>query len=338
MHRRNGTLQLSATDLSNFLGCKHRTALDMAVAAGLRGKPATFEDPLLELLFKRGLDHEAAYVEWLKAQGLSVEDLSRFDSLSQQDELVAATIEAMKAGVDVIVQGGLLDNNWFGKPDILRRVESPSRLGAWSYEVYDTKLSRNTKAGAILQLSLYSAMVAEVQGVTPEKLFIVAPRYRPGTPVPEELSRDKPCPDGMMVLEFRVNDYAAYFRLMRRRMEETIVRDAIVVADANYPDPVPQCTICRWDAVCGGKRRKDDHISLVAGISRAQRRELATMGITTRGQCAETWPLPSVPSRGSLETYENAHKQARLQVQSDGQRQADVRASADRRREACDRH
>ena len=49
MYRLDGALVLSATDLSNFLGCRHRTALDMAVAYGERKRPH-FEDPLLEVL------------------------------------------------------------------------------------------------------------------------------------------------------------------------------------------------------------------------------------------------------------------------------------------------
>ena len=102
MHSSNGALQLSATDLSNFLGCKHRTALDMAVATRARAKPAKSDDPLLQLLFDRGLDHEKQYVDWLKAQTLRVADLSHIDSLTHPDELVAATLDAMKQGADVI--------------------------------------------------------------------------------------------------------------------------------------------------------------------------------------------------------------------------------------------
>jgi predicted RecB family nuclease len=316
MQSHNGALQLSATDLSNFLGCKHRTALDMAVTTRVRTKPTQSDDPLLQLLFDRGLDHEKQYVDWLKAQPLRVEDLSHIDSLSRPDELVAATHEAMHQGADVIVQGALRDAQWFGKPDILYRVETASDLGPWSYEVYDTKLSRKTKAGAILQLSLYTAMVAKVQGTTPQRFYVVSPRMAIGKPSPDELSKQVSGPDSMMVLEYRTSDYAAYFRLVRLRMEETVVRDALEVATANYPDPVEHCAICRWNRTCDAKRHADDHISLVAGIGRMQRRELATLGITTRRQCGETWPLPSEPRRGSLEMYENLHRQAALQLKS----------------------
>ena len=47
------TLQLSASDLSHYLGCHHRTALDLSVALGLL-KPPTWVDPALALLQEVG--------------------------------------------------------------------------------------------------------------------------------------------------------------------------------------------------------------------------------------------------------------------------------------------
>ena len=41
----------------------------------------------------------------------------------------------------------------------MRRVETPSALGPWSYEVIDTKLARETKGNTVLQLSLYSDLL-----------------------------------------------------------------------------------------------------------------------------------------------------------------------------------
>ena len=81
----------------------------------------------------------------------------------------------MRKGTDVIVQGGLRDGQWFGKPDIMRRVDVPSALGAWSYEIADTKLARETRAGTILQLGLYSEMLAVAQGARPEQFHVVTP-------------------------------------------------------------------------------------------------------------------------------------------------------------------
>ncbi len=46
-------------------------------------------------------------------------------------------------------------------------------MGNWSYEVYDCKLARETKAATILQLALYSALLAGVQSLTPEFMYVV---------------------------------------------------------------------------------------------------------------------------------------------------------------------
>ena len=70
MHLLGTELILSASDLSNFLSCRHRTALDMAVAVGDATRPFV-NDPLLKLLWQRGIDHERRYVESLRDEGLA---------------------------------------------------------------------------------------------------------------------------------------------------------------------------------------------------------------------------------------------------------------------------
>jgi uncharacterized protein len=81
----------------------------------------------------------------------------------------------MRSGADVIVQAALLQGVWSGRADILRRVEIASDLGAWSYEVIDTKLARETKGATVLQLSLYSDLLGASQGREPEYTYVVTP-------------------------------------------------------------------------------------------------------------------------------------------------------------------
>ena len=65
------SLRLSATDISNHLGCRHRTNLNRAVAEGWLAEPPV-ADASLKVLYERGLKHEAEYVQHLKSQGLRV--------------------------------------------------------------------------------------------------------------------------------------------------------------------------------------------------------------------------------------------------------------------------
>ena len=287
----NGELQLSASDLVNHLACRHLTALNLAVTAGERKAPFR-RDRMLELLVERGLAHERSYIEHLEAAGLQV---TRIDGAGIQAGPVDDTVAAMRAGAEVIVQGALTDGMWSGRADILRRVDAPSGLGPWSYEVYDTKLSRETKGGTILQLSLYSDLAASVQGRPPEHMYVVPPW------------------SGFQAQRFRIDDYAAYYRLVRRDLEGSLAQDAPA---CTYPDPKPHCDVCRWRHDCEARRRDDDHLCLVAGISGTQTRELQSRGIGSTGALAvEPLPLGWKPERGAAQSYQRVREQARAQVE-----------------------
>ena len=151
------SIELSASDLASHLGCRHLTQLDLAVANGSLRPPA-WRDPTLEALQERGLELESAYLEHLRGRGLRISEPGLDDDRSG----IERTIEAMRDGADVIYQAALRTGHWYGRADFLQRVDRPSGLGAWSYDVLDAKLARETRAGTILQLCLYSHMVAHV--------------------------------------------------------------------------------------------------------------------------------------------------------------------------------
>jgi predicted RecB family nuclease len=171
MRKSGDSFELSATDLVGYLNCRHLSALERAVAEGALRRPYV-SDPLLKILWERGSIHEQNYVDHLTKVGLEV---VRIDGFDVSPEAVAATTAAMRQGAQIIAQGAFSHQGWIGRADILRRIEVPSLLGAWSYEAIDTKLSRETKAGAVLQLCLYSDLIKEIQGLTPEHMFVVVP-------------------------------------------------------------------------------------------------------------------------------------------------------------------
>jgi predicted RecB family nuclease len=293
MQLAGSTLQLAASDLGRFLLCRHCTALDMEVAQGLRKKPRS-SDPFLQMLVERGLAHEKEYVESLKTGSDEVLDLS---GLSRSDA-AERCLEAMRRGQPAIAQGVLSDGEWLGLPDVLQRVETPSVFGSWSYEVYDTKLARETRGTAILQLSLYSDLLAGVQGVAPEKFHVVTPN--PVDPVQS----------------FRFCDFAAFYRFVRKGLKSAAAQDAAALALANYPEPVEYCDVCRWSSQCDKRRRKDDHLSLVAGMTRLHTRELEGQGIATLEALGRlALPLSFKPNRGSKEAVERVCNQARVQLE-----------------------
>lgn len=296
MRFRGDGLSLSATDLANHLGCQHLTALDTAAVLGRLERPA-WQNPVLEVLMQRGLDHERAYLDYLRSEGRTIVELPE---TGDTDAAFQATCDAMRHGIDIIVQPTLVLGQWHGRADILRRVTSQSALGPWSYEVVDTKLANETRAGTILQLTLYSDIVSDIQQRQPETMVVVSPG------------------DPFRIETYRVNDYAAFVRLVRRKLLQSVSDGASADGKAalpTYPEPVAQCDICRWWSACDKKWREDDHLSLVAGISRTQRKELGRQGITTLTDLGSLSAPLAKPERGSVEALERIREQARVQLE-----------------------
>lgn len=283
-------IQLYASDVANHLACRHLTGLDLR-AAHEEIKPQYRSDPTFEALIERGEKHERNYLEYLRSEGLRVTELDR-STASPGD-----TIEAMRSGADVIAQAPLVAGRWFGRADVLRKTEIHSELGDWSYKAIDTKLARETRAGTILQLCLYSETVQAIQGLLPNEMQVVTPggESRPET--------------------FRVLDYLAYYRLVKRRLEGT-VDGWKPNGDATYPEPTDHCDICNWWTICNRRRRDDDHLSLVAGLTRLNTRELVGHGISRLEDLAnQPIPLKFRPRRGAVQSYVRLREQARLQLQ-----------------------
>ena len=294
MRNVNGGYELTASDLVGYLNCQHLAALERGVADGALKKPYV-HDPLLRVLWERGLLHEQTYVEHLAEAGL---ESTRIEGIEVTAAAVAETVAAMKKGVEVIIQGALSQEGWVGRADILRRVEKPSALGSWSYEAIDTKLARETKGGAVLQLCLYSDLIKGVQGRAPEFMSIVVP----GSDFEPQ--------------QYRFADFSAYYRRVRRELTRSLGA-APQNGGGTYPDPVEHCDICGWRMACEQRRRKDDHLCLIAGISKLQINELTERGFSTMKRLAEMeLPLEWKPRRGSATTYARAREQARMQVET----------------------
>ena len=290
MRNHDGVLHLSATDLAGHLSCAHLTALDAAVARGTREKPK-YWDPLGDILRARGNQHEQAYLDHLQDAGYEIVQIG---DIGLNRKAADETAAAMRDGAAIISQGVLLHERWGGRADILRRVDTPSELGSWSYEVIDTKLARETSGASILQLCLYADLVARVQGVVPEFVHVVVPwsDFEPQ--------------------RYRTSDFFAYYRLVRQSLETSVANGN---GAQTYPDPKLHCDICRWRRQCDARRRSDDHLCLVAGSTKLQIKELQRRGIdTVEALAGMLLPLQWKPERGAAQTYERLREQARVQV------------------------
>ena len=216
-----------------------------------------------------------------------------------------ATIEGMRGGADVIYQAMLFEGRRLGYADFLRRVEQPSELGPWSYEVWDTKLARHAKASAVLQLSMYSEILKALQGRAPEEMHLAL-----GGVMREKIS-------------FRVADYAAYYRSVAGDFEALIDDAGPSFPVPTKPEPVEHCEVCRWSAECRAQWRAEDDVSLVANLTSVQRHALQAIDVTTRTGLAEpATPLPDRIAGAGREAL--AHIRAQAEIQVRGEREGRV--------------
>ncbi|HKO53374.1 MAG TPA: TM0106 family RecB-like putative nuclease [Polyangiaceae bacterium] len=291
--RAGSGLSLSATDLSGFNECEYKTVLELGVVSGQLTRPGENEIER-RMLEKRGFEHEARVFEYLAATRKDITEISMGPNDVSRAEAVLATQQAMASGAEVIAQGVFVseDGRWFGRPDFLLKVEKPSRLGAYSYVVADAKLANEAKARAVLQLCAYSELLAAQQGSEPELLYIA--------------------PGGAEVrlIALRSADYLSYYRLAKRRLEAFVAGGAL---REGYPEPVEHCGVCSWWKRCEERRRSDDHLSLVAGITARQRDRLNTARVARVTELGELDPALRVDGIAK-ESLGRVREQARLQV------------------------
>ena len=280
MRKIHDTMLLSASDLMRFMGCRHATTLDLTYLQG-RGPQPREDSEDVQLLQKQGDIHEAKYLAKLKAAGTPVVEIARGEIAHS----AAATREALAEGAEIIFQGAFLSGSWGGWSDFLERVEKPSDLGDFSYEVTDTKLKRKPHPKHVLQLVLYSDLLAKIQGVMPEYAYV---QLGDGTRAPLKLA-----------------DYVHYARAARERLEAFVATPR-----STRPIPCADCALCRWGDHCADVWLGEDSLFNIAGISRGQIKKIEAAGITTMTALA----THEGPVRGMVEaTLEKLTVQARLQ-------------------------
>lgn len=287
MQKAAGYKLFSASDLVNFSACPHLTHLDLVNLETPLPKAEDSEE--MVLIQDKGFAHEARYWEHLKSTMGDTVDLS--GSGATDERRFAATTEALARGATVVFQATFLDAPWVGHADFLIRVDRPSSLGDFSYEVADTKLARSSRAKFIVQLCLYSEMLSRVQGVMPKHMHVVLGDGRRET--------------------FLVDDYLRYFRRLQARFQQLVDRSE----RDTYPEKVERCGQCRWRELCAARWEADDHLNRVANISKTQIVKLKAAGVDTLKKLSCLTSGETVP-RIQPETLRRLAHQASLQRRS----------------------
>ena len=259
MQRIDDVLIFSPTDLNNFLDCEYLTRLDIEVAGGRLLDKRRHEQA--DLLAAKGDAHERRHLDDFVREGRRVVLVGDPGSSGGWIDAGEVTLQAMRDGAEVIYQAVLAANGWRGRADFLVRIDTPSALGGWSYEAWDTKLARHARPSHLLQLAYYSDCVADIQGLPPHSMHLIL-----GT---GEHAR------------FRFRDVSSYWRVVRERFLRS-VRGSCEIS----PYPVAHCDLCGYHEHCQHQWTVTDHLSLVAAIRRSQVARLNLVGVRTTADLA----------------------------------------------------
>jgi predicted RecB family nuclease len=277
MQLRDAGFVFSPSDLSAFIACPHLTTLQIAVAIEELPKPFRYKLHA-DLIRRKGEEHEAAYLNSLAT------DVVRIGKPWEigWDGAADATEGAMRDGAPVVYQATFSHDAWRGLADfVVRRPDG-------TYEALDTKLARHARPAHIIQLCFYTEQIARIQGSMPRAMRIVTGAGETET--------------------FDPNDYLAFYRRLRGRF-----LDAVASGVPTYPYPVDHCGLCDFLALCKAQWERDDHLTLVAGISRTQVERLAAAGITTLERLGDLAAETRVPKMRP-ETLDGLRLQAELQL------------------------
>jgi uncharacterized protein len=243
----------SPSDLVTFLRSPFASWMDRRRAEGLEVEAPDEETAEERLVAGLGITHERAWLEGLRLAGRDVVEIERREGRPD----LAGTRAAMGAGREVIYQAALGLGGFVGYADFLERVDGESALGAFHYEVLDTKLARSPRPDFLVQLCAYAEMVEAIQRRRPGSVSVVL-----GT---GERRR------------FRTDDfYFAYLAVKGAFLEFMEAFDP-----ERRPVPDPKDDHGRWTSVVEDWVVATDHLSRVANVTRGQIRKLEAAGIRT---------------------------------------------------------
>ena len=116
MRKEDGSILYAPTDLCRFMDSRFASWMDRFVLErpGAATRDEASEDMLL--VFERAQEHERAVLERFRDEGRVIVDITK------GDDRVAATVEALRSGAEVLYQPALVRAPFAGYPDFLGAV------------------------------------------------------------------------------------------------------------------------------------------------------------------------------------------------------------------------
>jgi len=274
----------SPSDLNNFISCKYHIKNDLvAKELNLKKKEITAD---VKLWRKYGDEHEAKYLKLLQENN---KPNITIDPKQSDQERFEATKDAIKKGFKLIYKAFFIDKDFRGECDFLIRLEKKSDLGEYSYEVYDTKITKNLRSKHVLQITGYSFLLSKVQGLMPLKMYLI---------------------DGSnKIHDYKVSEFIDYFLYSKENFEKFI---PFAKKENLYPEKCSFCPLCPWLDECEKIWINDNYINQTCGIISSQVQKLKKEKIKTITDLAKIKPS-DIESKINLSTKIKLVNQAKLQ-------------------------
>ena len=284
MKIKNNKFLVSPSDLNNFVACKYTVLNEIKYHnKEIRKSPDRANDKLWK---EMGVEHEKRHYKILKEKyKKSITIKSDLNEKDRFDE----TVRAIQKGYDLIYHAYLIDDNLRGEADFLIKCDTKSDLGDYSYEVYDTKITRNLKPRHVTQITAYSDMLGKIQKVLPEKMYLI---------------------DGSD--EYHSFKTIEYIDLFNHSKKEFIKFLSNTSKEKIYPEKCSYCNLCDWKDECDKTWENDNYINLVAGSNKSQIEKLKKNKIRTVEQLSKT-KLTAIDLKINAESFKKIQLQAQLQ-------------------------
>jgi predicted RecB family nuclease len=207
-----------------------------------------------------------------------------------------ATLELMQQGIERISQGVLLvqmpqEITLLSRPDLLIKQPGQSSFGDWMYVPTNIKIGRRPKPEYQIVAAYSALLLAAMQGVLPSTAGLIL-RHQDSYVV--NLERWMPLMHDML-------SGCMEMLLLRQEPEVFISRQ--------------KCSLCPWHSSCYAIAKREEHISLLPGVTPTRYRDLQTLGMATVESLAQATISTLEPVVG-IEAAWDLVQQAQSKVQN----------------------
>ena len=279
----------SATMLVNFINHKHLIDEFKEKLLNLKKSEKTVVD---NLRIEKGLIHEVNYFKELSKKYKKIKNIKILDKLSKEEK-IKETNDAFAKGYELIYGGWLESGNYRGELDFLEINNNiKSNLGEWSYEIIDTKNSGKVKGDHIYQLSLYSFLLQEAQGIFPKNFYV--------------LLKDK------SKVPIMLNDVYASFLKQKNYFEMAMEKEL----NRKILEKISHCSLGDIQEFCENEWKEKKHLNQVLGSNKNNIKKLNNAGVTNFNKLAKLDPKKKIEGLRD-ETKIKLIKQVKLQIEGD---------------------